>query len=106
MTATCERCRRPMDPGPSTKRYCSARCRKRAERARAARRRQSGLPPRERAPRVRATACKDCGTVDGMGWWVGRMKHPGSAGPRCHPCYLAYTRRRQTPRPSTRGGAQ
>lgn len=44
-----------------------------------------------------AATCKDCGTPDGIGWWVGRMKHPGAAGPRCHSCYLAYTRRRQKP---------
>ena len=38
--------------------------------------------------------CKDCGRTDGMGWWIGSIKHPGSAGPRCRPCYLAYCRAR------------
>lgn len=43
----------------------------------------------ERTPFVRPD-CKDCGATQGMGWWTGRMKHPGSAGPRCQPCYNAY----------------
>lgn len=47
--------------------------------------------------RVTADSCRDCGTGDGLGWWLGRMKHPGAASARCHPCYLEYTRRRQTP---------
>lgn len=49
--------------------------------------------------------CRDCDEVGGLGWWVGTYKHPGSAGPRCKPCYLAYVRRRQTPsttRPSAK----
>jgi 5-methylcytosine-specific restriction endonuclease McrA len=44
--------------------------------------------------------CKDCGEVGGLGWWRGRMKHPGPAGPRCHPCFKLYTRRK----PSYRAG--
>lgn len=47
--------------------------------------------------------CRDCGTTEGMGWWVDRMKHPGAAGSRCHLCYLAYTRRRQS---GTRAGTK
>ena len=53
--------------------------------------------------RKRATECKDCGSPE-VTWWVGRIKHPGAAGCRCHPCYLRYTRRRQTPHGSDLGG--
>lgn len=38
--------------------------------------------------------CKDCD--EPYEPWC-KWSHPGAAGPRCHPCYLAYTRKRQTP---------
>lgn len=41
---------------------------------------------------VSRTLCKDCGQAEGMGWWIGKLKHPGSAAVRCHDCYLAYWR--------------
>jgi hypothetical protein len=43
--------------------------------------------------------CVDC--LEPFERWCA-WKHPGSASARCRPCYLAYTRRRQTPSP--RGG--
>lgn len=46
--------------------------------------------------RQRSAQCKDCGSPD-VAWAWERFKKPGSAGCRCHPCYLAYTRRRMTP---------
>lgn len=53
--------------------------------------------------RPRATQCRDCGEADGLGWWIGRMKHPGAAGSRCHPCYLRYTRERSYRNGKVRG---
>jgi hypothetical protein len=47
-------------------------------------------------PRKPSTSCKDCGSTEGLGWWVGRFKHPGASSARCKPCYLAYERRRQS----------
>lgn len=38
--------------------------------------------------------CRGCGEVGGLGWWRGRIDRPGSAGPRCHACYLTYCRAR------------
>lgn len=68
------------------RKYCSDRCRtKHLETTRPAR------------SHVSATACVDCGTAYGLGWWVGRIAKPGAASGRCHACYLAYTRRRQSP---------
>lgn len=43
--------------------------------------------------RIPTDVCRDCGTRDGMGWWVGRMERPwGPHSSRCHPCFLAYAR--------------
>lgn len=45
--------------------------------------------------------CRDCGTEHEMDWWMGRGGGWLKGGPhssRCHPCYLAYTRLRQTAR--------
>lgn len=42
--------------------------------------------------------CCDCNEVGGLGWWRGRIAHPGSAGPRCHGCYLEYQNARIRPR--------
>jgi hypothetical protein len=47
-------------------------------------------------PRKAATECKDCGSAEGLGWWIGRFKHPGASSARCKSCYLAYERRRQS----------
>lgn len=92
---TCERCGSPFDACIKTKRFCSERCRRAAEESRRNKRRATLRQPQPPRPSRRALECKDCGTTDGLGWWIGRMQQPGSAGCRCHPCYLAYTRRRQ-----------
>lgn len=47
-------------------------------------------------------SCIDCGG-EGVGWWRGRMKHPGSAGPRCHACFNLYTLRKPSYRANKRG---
>jgi len=99
----CERCSEPFEAGAAIKRFCSERCRSRAERSRRQARQRAAKPPKPpKPPYVRpparqvATQCQDCGTSDGLGWWLGRMKHPGSAGTRCHSCYKAHTRRRMS----------
>lgn len=45
--------------------------------------------------RIPTDVCRDCGTREGMDWWVGRIrdKKPSHAT-RCHSCYNAYARRR------------
>lgn len=94
---SCEHCGVPFTAlFNTTKRFCSERCRKNAETKRRKARRRAERPPALPRERRLATACKDCGTTEGMGWWLGRMKHPGAARARCHSCYLAYTRRRQS----------
>ena len=41
-------------------------------------------------------SCRDCGTTEGMAWWVERgYVKSGPHNARCHGCYLAYTRKRQ-----------
>lgn len=115
---------------PATK-YCSKRCKKRAEGRRAAARKRAGratvqvacehcsgmivnaLPHQRfcteackeahrRGVRTRSTiaeVCIGCGRSDGLDWWVGRIKYPGSAGCRCERCYAEYQRERtRTPR--------
>ena len=50
-----------------------------------------------RGVRTRSTiaeVCIGCGRSDGLDWWVGRIKYPGSAGCRCEQCYAEYQRRR------------
>ena len=126
-SSKCERCRQEF-PSRDGKKFCSEPCRKKDEKRRAVARKRAqetlrceqcnklivgrrrkycssrclhATYDRKRVARTTPTgcACRDCGVVEGMGWWVGRMKHPGSAGTRCHPCYLTYTRKRQTPNP-------
>jgi 5-methylcytosine-specific restriction endonuclease McrA len=100
----CERCGASFTTKQSTKRFCSERCRKNEEERRRLARRATERPPRPpRRHRRHASTCKDCGATEGMGWWRGRIEHPGAAGPRCHACYLTYQRRRMTP---TNGGVR
>lgn len=51
--------------------------------------------------------CRDCGTSDGMDWWVATYRaRSASHQTRCHSCYLAYCRAghaRLNPRRSTSG---
>jgi WhiB family transcriptional regulator, redox-sensing transcriptional regulator len=47
-----------------------------------------------RPARVRA-ACIECGTTEGMDWWVGRYNSRGTHAARCHRCYLDKTAVRQ-----------
>lgn len=88
---TCERCGSQFTPRPG-KRFCSEACRAKAERERYNARKPP--KPRTEPKKRRATTCKDCGSTSGMGWWEGRLASPGSAGPRCHACYLAYSRQK------------
>jgi 5-methylcytosine-specific restriction endonuclease McrA/predicted nucleic acid-binding Zn ribbon protein len=131
---TCERCAAAFPATTQVRRFCSEQCRRLTERARSRSRELTQLircarcaqqlEARDFAPSARKPGaycracqseymrerslrrpCRDCNEVGGLGWWVGTYKHPGSAGPRCKPCYLAYVRRRQTPnttRPSSK----
>lgn len=90
----CARCGSSFERRIFTKRYCSERCRRADEEARRLARRRDERPERLR----HASQCRGCGASEGMGWWIGRMAHPGAASARCHPCYLEYTRSRQNPR--------
>lgn len=102
--------------------YCSAACRRRAKDRRRYRNRQDRAQRSSYAvkpsgclkceapitqPRTSMRLyCDQCSTGDHprvcvdcectFRKWQG-WKHPGAAGARCHPCYLDYTRRRQTP---------
>ena len=83
--------------------YCSETCRNRA----ANRRNQWNHRARVRSERqalpAAAKSCKDCGTTVNMDWQVGRYKKPGSAGSRCHPCYLIYCQEKWRARQIAKG---
>jgi len=98
--SSCERCAESF-PSREGKRFCSERCRRRAERDRLRiRKRDAARSTRAELRAIRP--CLGCGSTDGLDWWVGRMEHPGAASSRCHTCYLAYMRERYRANPSRR----
>lgn len=80
----CRVCRRDLASdlfSPSERRAGRARCRECSR----------GIQGRVRS------CCKDCGTTDGMSWWIERgYVKSGTHSARCHRCYLANTARRQS----------
>jgi hypothetical protein len=92
----CARCEQELDPeafAPSQRRdgrYCRA-CTSAYQKAWYA-----NQPPRPRKQHVRR--CIGCNEIY-TPW--NRYKHPGAAGPRCQPCYLAYQRDRYQPKSRT-----
>lgn len=101
---TCESCSTPFVTSIANKRFCSERCRKRAEEQRRSGRRRldRSSEDREQQDRIPTDICRDCGTTDGMGWWLGKPGYSRSgsnkattvtsAATRCRPCYNAYYR--------------
>lgn len=104
---TCEACSSSFTTSIAAKRFCSERCRKRCEKRRRMNRRQLDSPAKEPKQRSRlpTDVCRDCGTTEGMGWWVDKPGYWKSganrsipvttAATRCRQCYNRYYRGRQ-----------
>jgi 5-methylcytosine-specific restriction endonuclease McrA len=95
----CAHCKEPFEPtGTGQQRSWCKPCRNDYMRAYKAKN-----PPRPKAATPKQ--CVDCDTT--FTRWEG-WKHPGSAGARCKPCYLAYCRKRapKNPNPKRRRTAE
>lgn len=102
---SCERCGDLVLSTHPRARFCSERCRKRAEKARHERRRRA---ERSVVATPSPRGCSDCGTTQGMDWWVGRHSpkpdgRPPTAAARCWWCYNAHCRQRPSQQRKLKG---